>query len=1324
MELASNEIQKINGLIEDWLTHPEQELESTFGHKGEVDATTFLSIAKRLQAKGYVSIEQDDRLSAFLVSTPGMKQETNIRLSLQGLGILQNYCKTNEIRGTEFTALIKDATSLEANLDLSEYEMRIKTRREVPLKRDDPAVRQMIDGWRSKLKAFRLIKRWSFEGHGIRIDMSMVRSSPKDSGGNFKGQKNFIEKNINLFKQTPVYEVEVELMRGDSTNTLDKAKSCFIRGIGEILRAIQKNTLLIRKTIRESVVADYYTLVGSKKFIGVAPVTLEKDNFRSTPVPGQPNIRNNYNVTDKADGLRCMGFCDEKGELFMIDMGLNIYRTGQASIACANSLVDGEWVTADKEGVAINHLLLFDIYRAPQNKDVSKLLFAQVGEEDKETRFAKLSEWAEAWVGGRTDIAKGITETTRLQVARKEFSFARADAPDSIFVACAETLRRAHSSVIYHTDGLILTPNDKPIPIGSTFFEQFKWKPAKDNSIDFLVKFEKDLERPLVDRIVQEIDPDTRETRRYKVMRLYVGTEKNPDLDDPRMTILNKLPLPDRHIQKSRSFQPTLFYPTEYPDSMANVCHVPVEESTETEEEYAVTENGAEPIRQNSIVECRYEPQKEAGWRWIPMRIRHDKTDRYAKGVATRNISRTLNAQKTADSVWNSIHDPITVSMITTGSDYPTAEESALLQRDSSVYYKREASKSDLMVIRGLRDFHNHYIKELLLYKPILRTAAGGGGKKLLDMACGQAADLRMWIENRPAFVLGTDVAGEGIRDPENGAYSRLLFQQMKLGKDAVPPTLFVIANSSQSLIDGEAGATKDEKNMLRAVFGRTAADGPLPPLVETELGGMLRSGADAAVMMFALHYMFKDKETLDGFLKNLGDCVKVGGFFAGCCTDGDQIMRLLHDTKQGQTRSGMNKEMEVWSIRKDYDIDELLADDSSLGHPIGVKFMSLGSDYKTEYLVSFDYLKTRLQEVGFELLTPEDMKTMDGGLRHSTNLFSNTYKSIPNAATKYPMNEAVKDFSFLSRWFIFKRRGETEAAPEGGQELKKAEGEEEATTASGAGEEGEAPSASFKPHESAEAPLMAEVAAVATATAATEEEAANTVVDLFQLPDATRRFEAAEVFTFGPEVALKDSLKIGDDQSTRWLAPYWSFSIADEEDPATVYPTLEHYWEGMKLKHLGKKPGAAKTLLSTTGTIHQSFLPKYSKKSTESEKAYKERVLDVLEEELAEVKKQTTNKALAKFGVVIDDDQWAIEQEPYLRHGLESRWTTDKKFRQIVQAAKDKGKYLLYYLKAKKFGGSLTGAMSGRRSAATGQIEGGNLIGKLIMEIAGFKIE
>ncbi len=82
MDLYSAESKKIQTLVQDWSSHPEQELEATFGAGGVVDATTFLNIAQRLRAKGYEPLPQDDRMS---ILTPN-----HIRLSLQGLGDLKN----------------------------------------------------------------------------------------------------------------------------------------------------------------------------------------------------------------------------------------------------------------------------------------------------------------------------------------------------------------------------------------------------------------------------------------------------------------------------------------------------------------------------------------------------------------------------------------------------------------------------------------------------------------------------------------------------------------------------------------------------------------------------------------------------------------------------------------------------------------------------------------------------------------------------------------------------------------------------------------------------------------------------------------------------------------------------------------------------------------------------------------------------------------------------------------------------------------------------------------------------------------------------------
>ena len=44
MELFSDEVHKLKGLLEEWQSHPEVEVEATFGFKGQVDMQTFLDL--------------------------------------------------------------------------------------------------------------------------------------------------------------------------------------------------------------------------------------------------------------------------------------------------------------------------------------------------------------------------------------------------------------------------------------------------------------------------------------------------------------------------------------------------------------------------------------------------------------------------------------------------------------------------------------------------------------------------------------------------------------------------------------------------------------------------------------------------------------------------------------------------------------------------------------------------------------------------------------------------------------------------------------------------------------------------------------------------------------------------------------------------------------------------------------------------------------------------------------------------------------------------------------------------------------------------------
>lgn len=1147
MELYSAEYNKIQSLINGWLIHPEQELESTFGTGGEVNATTFLAIAQRLRAKGYDSLPQDDRLS---ILTP-----QKVRLSVQGLGVIQQYCRDDRLISADgkhrkpFTAMIKDRTGVESNVDLEEYSTRIKSRREVPLADTDVRVREILDGWNQQQKAYRLIRRWTFKGKGIRIDMSVVRSSPVDSRKEYKWARSFLETNI--FKQPPRYEVEVELLRGDDTNTKEKALSCLIKGVGEILRAIQKNTLLIRNSVKEKVISSYSALNGSTNFRGVSPVTLEVKNMLAEPEDKVPNIRLGYNVTDKADGLRTMGFCDATGELFLIDMAMNVYKTGLKSATCRNSIVDGEWVTKSKDDTAINHYLIFDIYRAPEGIDVSQLPFAILDKADEDSRYNRLTDWITNWTTGETTLLKEITELTKFRVSLKNFIFAPPGT--EIFKACTYILDTPH---IYHTDGLILTPNIKGLPVksGDTFYDQFKWKPSKDNTIDFLINYEKDPEVTSADKVTTGIHPDNGETINYKTMRLYVGAAKDPAYDDPRKTILDHMPLPIPGKSRA-SYKPILFNPIDFPDTMASICYREVTIDPESGNDYVTTEDSSEPIPDRCIVECRYVPENSPGWRWVPMRIRHDKTERLLRGT----LARTLNSEKVAISVWNSINNPITNHMIRTGDEEPSEEEMTYMVKEKEEdiigrkYYERKAQKEDLALVRGLRDFHNKWIKDIILYKSIL----AGGGKSVLDLAVGKAGDLQRWRRGNVKFVLGVDTAGDNIRDPANGAYRRYMDTIITNGRERVPEMVFAIGNSSKPLVTGEAGATPEEADILRAIFAQVPVQGSLPKDIEMNASRSLINGTDVAVCMFALHYFFENKSVLDGFLNNLKSCVKVGGYFAGCCFDGQLVFNMLSKVEKGSAKVGKEGDVPVWSITKEYEIDDFVSGDESVGLPVDVEFISIGAKHR-EYLVNFEYLTKRLKEIGFKLLDDEEKKAV--GLQQSTNLFDESYKMALNAKKKFVMTDTVKEFSFLNRWFIFKRAGEL-AVPD----VKE---------------------------------LVEETAI--------EEKVVGEPVD--------------KKYALG-EILRVSSTAITDDG--KWLAPSAYFPIIDttdktpEEPDGIKYPSMLHYIASMKLKNFGgAKKGRAFTkkelrdlavnLFSSSGAIHQRYLAsgKTTKDKEEEEKS------------------------------------------------------------------------------------------------------------------------
>jgi len=143
MELYKPEAESIKKQLDDWILNSNRELEATFG-KGTVDATTFFQVAQRLRSKGLRELSQEDRLT---ITTP-----EHIRFTLSTMGVIQQYCRDDVLAGKPFVAMIKDRSSSDSQVDLDDYEVRIKTRREIKIGNSEAAIQDMFNKWPQQKK--------------------------------------------------------------------------------------------------------------------------------------------------------------------------------------------------------------------------------------------------------------------------------------------------------------------------------------------------------------------------------------------------------------------------------------------------------------------------------------------------------------------------------------------------------------------------------------------------------------------------------------------------------------------------------------------------------------------------------------------------------------------------------------------------------------------------------------------------------------------------------------------------------------------------------------------------------------------------------------------------------------------------------------------------------------------------------------------------------------------------------------------------------------------------------------------------------------------
>jgi hypothetical protein len=218
---------------------------------------------------------------------------------------------------------------------------------------------------------------------------------------------------------------------------------------------------------------------------------------------------------------------------------------------------------------------------------------------------------------------------------------------------------------------------------------------------------------------------------------------------------------------------------------------------------------------------------------------------------------------------------------------------------------------------------------------------------------------------------------------------------------------------------------------------------------------------------------------------------------------------------------------------------------------------------------------------------------------------------------------------------------------------------------------------------------------------------------------EPSSEYTPENVFLFGPEVSLTANLLEREDKFyPRCLSPIWQFMIKEDGNDI-VYPSLEHFWAAMKVLHGGKGPKASLKALATSfscdGAIHNEAKERLTKEVKEKHlpSTQNQARMKIALDEWDKIRK-------AAATIAYDDTEWAGVQDKYLRYGLEQRWKHDVEFHKTIEDLRLKNAYLLYSIGPHL--GDPTGLLAGK-VRKNGTIDGDNQVGKIIMELAKFKV-
>tara|TARA_B100000900_G_scaffold416030_1_gene448594 strand:+ start:2437 stop:6579 length:4143 start_codon:yes stop_codon:yes gene_type:complete len=879
-------------------------------------------------------------------------------------------------------------------------------------------------------------------------------SGASQSGGGDKGLPSWAP-------QVQLQKMKSQELKSLRTNfqIIDRVIAIFNSIVQQVLILVTTGNILVSRRKKWALLEAYKTLTEQQRdkvqFLGPQPVSMTLNELN---IENPHSILSGYVVTEKADGIRAELFIDY-GIGYLVTQKLEIIHTGlqfidktrdaKTPLLSGQWILDGEYITQNKDGKPINLFMIFDVYYADNgdypvhpftmpwmHPDKDTLCRSSILHDFK-TKVQMIPAETGSAKSGYMNISSGDT-IEQADCMRVEFKVyyegpkkLKKDKknPDkysnlgSMGKVSKKIWSKREKSYEYYIDGLIYLPMYYPInassseeirdSIGKEWPQNYKWKPPSENTIDFKVYYVKDdYKGRSVDKMTS-VRINDRVTK-CKQLKLLVGYDiKKDDTSDFAMKLLTDRP---NYKNNVIPFEPE-------PGVVNYFCNVPL-----TRDKILCLKDKTE-VQDGFIYEMQYNPDAPSGAQWTPLRARTDKT--------------FPNERRTANSVWQTIQNPVTERMII-GKDIEDIQSEPTEVLGEGSYYVSD----ELAMDAPLRELHN-YIKQKL----IAATCAATSGRSvaILDTSIGRGGDVGKYLRcKKPiSFLLALDIHAD-----VNKAAKRMYLTSQR------PPSVFMQCDTSRNIKNGEGlsaveEAFKDEslsernKLLLDMIYDRKKklpkAFSKIPPLYK----GIASKGFDIISSQFSVHYYFKDELTLRSYIQNLDENCKMGGYFIGTCYDGMKVFQQLQNAPD-KTNLEMEDEFgqKVYSITKKYDTEDFTYKQTNkeelFGQEIDVYMSSIGQTF-TEYLVNFEMFIDIMKEYNFEPVRLEVPKQLSGifdkkDMSYADGFggFEKIIDALPSLQSKdadlkkfYPeamrmtiqKHEKMRLLSSLNNWFVFQKR-------------------------------------------------------------------------------------------------------------------------------------------------------------------------------------------------------------------------------------------------------------------------------------------------------------